>query len=227
MLHEPVALIQIRIADNGPGVPPALRSRIFEPFVSTKPADAGAGLGLSICRKIAADHGGRLWLEPTTEGATFVLELPLPTATDAAPTLPGALPTPSNGVQPRPPGAIPQGLLVLVVDDDPAVATMIRHALSGSNRIYLAGNGHEALELCAIEPFELIICDLKMPVLSGPEFYQRLVVRHPQLAASLIFISGDATNPEMQEFLEACGRPILNKPFSSDELRAAIMGGKR
>jgi signal transduction histidine kinase/CheY-like chemotaxis protein len=226
LLQDPDPLIRVSIADNGPGVPAVVRNRIFEPFFSTKPAAAGAGLGLSICRKIAADHGGKLWLEPTTSGATFVLELPLARTVDATSSPAGAQLHSSAVEQPRRTGVMPQGLLVLVVDDDPAVATLIRRALSGSNRISVAGDGLAALEQCALEPFDVILCDLKMPVLSGPEFYQRLLVRHPQLAANLIFISGDTTSPETQTFLKACGRPILNKPFSTAELHGVILGGK-
>lgn len=214
--------IRLYVSDNGPGVTAAIRERIFEPFFSTKPSEAGTGLGLSICRKIATDHGGRLWLGPERDGATFVLELPL----RAAPT---AL-TPTQ-LQPAPSSttstAAPQGLLILVVDDDPAVVAMVRTALSGSNRLHVAGNGVEALTLCALEPFDLILCDLKMPVMSGPEFYERLRQDHPTLTKNVMFISGDTTSPTTRAFLEACGRPLLSKPFTAAELRAAIMGGMR
>lgn len=217
--------IQVRVIDNGPGISAALRNRIFEPFFSTKPSTAGAGLGLSISRKIAADHQGVLRLDAGADKTTFVLELPiLPT--------PHHTPAPPPGERPpnehmRLPTTALQGLLVLVVDDDPAVVALIRHALSGSNRISVAGNGQEALSLCAIEPFDLILCDLRMPVLSGPEFYERLRRRNPDLAASVIFISGDTTNPETRAFVETCGRPLLHKPFTSAELHAMMLSAMR
>jgi len=69
--------ICLRVSDNGPGVPPELRERIFEPFVSSKPKEQGTGLGLPLCRKLVEDHGGRLDLEESTSGASFLLVFPL------------------------------------------------------------------------------------------------------------------------------------------------------
>ena len=67
----------ILIHDSGPGIPREFRAKIFEPFFSTKPGGEGTGLGLAICRRLAEDQGGSLTLEPSQEGATFRLELPL------------------------------------------------------------------------------------------------------------------------------------------------------
>jgi signal transduction histidine kinase len=74
----PDSSVELRVADDGPGVPPAIAQRIFEPFFSTKEAGEGTGLGLSISRSIAEAHGGKLFLEssPTMPGAIFVLRLP-------------------------------------------------------------------------------------------------------------------------------------------------------
>jgi PAS domain S-box-containing protein len=70
--------IQIRFADNGPGIPPEVMPYIFEPFFTTKRRDKGTGLGLSICDQIAREHGGHIWAENNEEGgATFTLELPV------------------------------------------------------------------------------------------------------------------------------------------------------
>lgn len=72
-------LLEIRVADRGPGVTPELRSRIFEPFYTTKEVGEGLGLGLSICREIMIGHGGTLELDETyRDGACFVLSLPVP-----------------------------------------------------------------------------------------------------------------------------------------------------
>lgn len=68
----------VRVADSGPGVPPQLREKIFDPFFTTKSRGEGTGLGLSVCRKLVQDHGGRLWAEESPSGgALFVLELPV------------------------------------------------------------------------------------------------------------------------------------------------------
>jgi two-component system NtrC family sensor kinase len=74
----PDSSVELRVIDNGPGVPAEIAQRIFEPFFSTKEAGEGTGLGLSISRSIAEAHGGRLFLDsvPDAPGATFVLRLP-------------------------------------------------------------------------------------------------------------------------------------------------------
>jgi signal transduction histidine kinase len=72
--------IILRVADNGPGVPAAIRDRIFEPFFSTKPPEKGTGVGLALCRALAQAHDGSLELEDTPGGASFVLRLPLQTS---------------------------------------------------------------------------------------------------------------------------------------------------
>jgi signal transduction histidine kinase len=72
--------IILRVADNGPGVPAAIRDRIFEPFFSTKPPEKGTGVGLALCRALAQAHDGSLELEDTPGGASFVLRLPLRTS---------------------------------------------------------------------------------------------------------------------------------------------------
>ena len=71
--------VEVRVSDNGPGVPAEARSRVFEPFFSTKPTGEGTGLGLSIVRAVARRHGGRAYAESrgADRGSTFTLELPL------------------------------------------------------------------------------------------------------------------------------------------------------
>jgi PAS domain S-box-containing protein len=80
-------MVTIEIRDNGPGVPPALAGRVFEPFFSTKEVGEGTGLGLSIAMGIAEAHGGSLTLVPTDVGACFRLSLPGTTELDQIPSL--------------------------------------------------------------------------------------------------------------------------------------------
>lgn len=73
--------IQIQISDNGPGIPHDVMLRLFRPFFTTKPPGEGTGLGLAICNRIVREHGGRIWAENNLQdGATFVVELPLPSS---------------------------------------------------------------------------------------------------------------------------------------------------
>jgi signal transduction histidine kinase len=71
--------LELRVADNGPGIPVALRERVFAPFFTTKPDGVGTGVGLALCRAVARAHGGSIRAETTPGGgATFVVRLPLP-----------------------------------------------------------------------------------------------------------------------------------------------------
>ncbi len=78
--------VRLTVEDSGPGVPPHVRSRIFDPFFTTKSPDEGSGLGLSICQRVVAEVGGRIWLEEssTLGGARFVVELPAAPVQDDA-----------------------------------------------------------------------------------------------------------------------------------------------
>jgi signal transduction histidine kinase len=70
--------VRLIVEDSGPGVPPEVRARIFDPFFTTKSPDEGSGLGLSICQRVVAEVGGKIWLDEsgTLGGARFVVELP-------------------------------------------------------------------------------------------------------------------------------------------------------
>jgi len=78
--------VRLTVEDSGPGVPANVRSRIFDPFFTTKSPDEGSGLGLSICQRVVAEVGGRIWLEDsgTLGGAKFVVELPAAPVRDNA-----------------------------------------------------------------------------------------------------------------------------------------------
>jgi signal transduction histidine kinase len=68
--------IVLRVSDNGPGVDPSIADRLFEPFVTTRSRDESSGLGLTVARQIAEQHGGTLTMEAPPTGASFVMKLP-------------------------------------------------------------------------------------------------------------------------------------------------------
>jgi len=86
----------------------------------------------------------------------------------------------------------------------------------------VASDGTYALERALAGPFDVIICDLRMPHLSGREMYTKLVRQDPRVAERIIFATGDTVRGDTLQFLEALGRPYLHKPFTLAELRAAL-----
>jgi two-component system NtrC family sensor kinase len=205
--------VAVSVADNGPGIPEDLAPRVFEPFFTTKPEGEGTGLGLSICQGIVKEHGGRITLETVPgSGATFTVEL-----------------LGSGRVsKPRPQPAVvaePARLRILVVDDEPHILHYMRSTLEAwGHAVQVASDGTEALERALLEPFDAIICDMRMPRLGGREMYADLERRHPEIAHRVIFATGDTVRDDTLQFLESLGRPFLHKPFTLSELRT-VLGG--
>ncbi len=203
--------VAIDVSDDGPGMPPEVAARVFEPFYTTKPEGQGTGLGLSISQGIAKEHGGRITLatEPG-KGATFTVELP------------GRLGEPT----PLPAAAEPRDarpLRILVVDDEPHILHYLRATLEAwGHAVETAGDGRAGLARAVAEPFDLIISDLRMPRAGGQEFYAELAARAAPAAARVAFSTGDTVGGDTLAFLEQCGRPCLHKPFSLTELRALL-----
>jgi len=207
-VHDSVA---VSVTDSGPGMPEEIASRVFEPFFTTKPEGAGTGLGLSISQGIVKEHGGRITLEtPPGGGATFTVELPL--RAEAAPP----------ETAPRLATEAPQ-LSILVVDDEPHILHYMRATLeSWGHIVEVASDGTYALERALAGTFDVIICDLRMPHLSGREMYTKLARQDPRVAERIIFATGDTVRGDTLQFLEQLGRPYLRKPFTLAELRAAL-----
>jgi two-component system NtrC family sensor kinase len=201
--------VAITVEDDGPGVPADLAQQIFEPFFTTKGAGEGTGLGLSICQGIVKEHGGRLSHVPTgRRGAVFQVELPAG--------------TPAAKVVPRP-TPVPQGLAVLVIDDEPHIQHYMTATLeSWGHTVAVARNGAEGLARAGEQAFDLIISDLRMPELGGREMFERLRRDRPDIARRVVFSTGDTVRGDTLSFLEALGRPYLRKPFTLGELRAVL-----
>jgi len=212
--HDPSRdQVRLEVADSGPGIPPDVRARVFEPFFTTKPSGEGTGLGLSLCRGIIEDHGGTI--DVTSEpghGARFVIELPVLTretkerATDPEERVPRVA-----------------AKTVLVVDDEADVAEILAEALSrDGHTVDDARQGATALDMLAVRPYDLIICDTQMPVLDGEGFYIELGRRFPALRNRVIFLTGDVLSREKREFLESTGAPYLTKPCDLAEVRRLV-----
>ncbi len=203
------------IADNGPGVPPELISRIFDPFFSTKPVGEGTGLGLSICFGIVSAHKGRIWLENASpHGVTFFVELPLVELPPAPTDQPDSQPAP-------PPPARP--LTVLVVDDEEFLLKLLQRVLMRmGHNVDIAISGSAALQQFKVRQYDVVICDILMPDMLGPELYHRANRQYPELTGRFIFITGNTVDHDTLAFLEATATPWLAKPFLPAEIERAV-----
>ncbi len=218
--------LSVNVADNGPGIPENVAQRVFEPFFSTKSEGEGTGLGLSICLGIVKEHGGNIRVEPggagSGRGATFTVELPTGVRTELSPLALGAesKSAPVEGARHENPP-----LRVLVVDDEPHILHYMQATLeSWGHEVVLARDGSQALKRALMQPFDLIICDLRMPRLGGREMFQTLARMHPTVADRIVFATGDTVRGDTLQFLEELGRPFLQKPFKLDALRRVLAG---
>ncbi|MBN8185904.1 response regulator [Salipiger thiooxidans] len=212
-------MVELRVADNGPGIPQEIRSRIFDPLFTTKPVGSGTGIGLALCHRIATAHAGRIALAETSgPGTTLVVRLPTTEVeSDAAATTRPAEAAVSRGA-------------VLVVDDEEDVSDLIREILQRDGfEVTVANSAETALERVASGDFALILSDLNMPGLGGRGFYERLLRDRPALARRMGFVTGDTMSPQARGFLDGAGRPFLEKPIAPEELRrlarAMLEGG--
>ncbi|HEU5466711.1 MAG TPA: response regulator, partial [Gemmatimonadales bacterium] len=88
-------------------------------------------------------------------------------------------------------------------------------------------DGSDAVDRAVAQPFDVIVCDLRMPRLGGREMYEKLAEQHPEVADRVIFATGDTVRGDTLSFLESLGRPFLHKPFTLAELRTVLGGVRR
>ncbi len=197
--------------DTGPGVPDAVRPRIFEPFFTTKERQHGTGLGLSITYGIISAAGGSIAVDASyVSGARFVILLP-----EGAPVAP---PRP-NGDDDAPAG---RGERVLLVDDDRAVSLVAERLLQrGGYQVSCAPDGPHALAMLERHTFDLLITDVVMPEMSGPQLAREAATRHGHLP--ILFISGYPDDDVLSEEIAARhARSFLAKPFTRAGLLRAV-----
>ena len=207
-------LVAITISDNGPGVPAEVARRIFDPFFTTKPQGSGTGIGLSFSLGIAEAHGGSLRLAPSEAGASF--ELLLRSAPEerpaAEPQETATAPVPCDTKR-----------RALVVDDEPELAeTLARLLRKEGFDVEVAVGGEAAIEQLKESAFELILSDLRMPGVDGPQLFAWIRAEKPDLASRIGFVTGDTLGPAAVHFLKEAGRPYIEKPFSRQAIRSLV-----
>ncbi len=217
---------EVVVEDNGAGVPEEHFGKIFEPFFTTKATGQGVGLGLSVSLGIVQAHGGTLVAENRGKdaggGARFTMRLPLTEMREKRNT-PTHIEAPMPARKPS----------LLIIDDEES----IRHALRRyfERRGWAVEEAHDGADAIvkleradAAAVLDVILCDLKMPGISGQELYTRLLRERPALAQKFILATGDAGSPDVADFLAAVKVPVLEKPFelrSLELLAQQVRGG--
>ncbi|XXF77854.1 two-component regulator propeller domain-containing protein [Myxococcaceae bacterium GXIMD 01537] len=198
--------------DSGSGIPAESLSRIFDPFFTTKPVGVGTGLGLALCHAFVTGMGGEIGVE--SQPGRTVFRVTLRASSEGVLSAGGAKPV-----------VAPMRGRVLVVDDDPLVGASMRRTLAREHEVEVMTAARQALELL-VSPeaarFDVVLCDLMMPDMTGMELHEEVLARAPAVAARMVFITGGAFTPGAQAFLERVGNERLEKPFEPEALRELV-----
>jgi len=199
----------LAVRDTGTGIAPEDLPRIFDPFFTTRPGGTGSGLGLAVSHGIVTALGGTIEVESVPGcGSTFRVTLPVAAAAPA----PEAVPAP----------APPRRARVLVIDDEPLVARSLARLLGKAHEVTTLSAAAEVLRRARDgETWDVVLCDLMMPGMSGMDLEAELATARPDLLPRILYLTGGAFTERSRAFL-AAGRPHLGKPVDAAELRAAV-----
>jgi PAS domain S-box-containing protein len=205
--------VAIEVSDTGPGIAHEILGRIFDPFFTTKPVGVGTGLGLWICQGIVTSLGGELAVHSERgRGATFTVSL------EPHDYLAGVRGGGAHSIESRIQGR------VLVIDDELAVGRVLRESLGDDHEVVVSTSGREALELLRRDPsFDVVLCDLMMPDVSGIEVYETLRDEKSPALDRFLFMTGGAFTSKAREFLDGVAEAPIDKPFDVDDLRRRIL----
>ena len=214
--------VLIRILDTGSGIAPEIRERLFTPFFTTKPAGEGTGLGLSICQRIISSLGGEISFETAVgRGTEFCVTLPPAVPRQPEKPLPAAVVAPASPTSP-PLSAKRRGR-VLIVDDEVAIGSIAKLIISRSHDAVAVSESPRALEMIQQgERFDLILCDVMIPQMTGIELYQEIGRVDPAQANRFVFMTGGSSAAHVENFLRICGRPWIEKPLTVHGLQTLV-----
>ncbi|QDG53175.1 PAS domain S-box protein [Persicimonas caeni] len=201
----------VEVQDSGGGITTEQLPRIFDPFYTTKPVGQGTGLGLYICQQIVEAHDGEIEFESKPgKGTTARIKLP-------------HADTPHNTAKPVSSAPNETRARILLIDDEPLIGRSLSRTLRPDHDVEVETSAAKALaRLQAGERFDVILCDLMMPDMTGMDFFEQLAETSPDLADEILFLTGGAFTPRAVQFLNRCSNHVLEKPIDSSMLRALI-----
>jgi PAS domain S-box-containing protein len=205
----------IEVSDSGVGIAREDMPHIFDPFFTTK--DGGSGLGLAISHGTIKGLGGEIQASSVPgRGSTFRVLLPPAKSWRSA--------TPSSAQDVR---ALPRRR-VLVIDDERMVCEAIARSLYEDGDVEVETEAKQALaRIAAGERYDLVLCDLMMPVMTGMDLYAEVVRIAPMLAGRFVFMTGGAFTPRARAFLASVVNPCLEKPLDMGKLRSLVARARR
>jgi PAS domain S-box-containing protein len=204
----------VEVRDTGPGMSAAVRARIFDPFFTTKRVGEGTGLGLSICHGIITALGGEIRLDSQPDRGT-VATVDLPAASEA----PNPVPPVAESESDADADVGRRRGKVLIIDDEPMVAKALERSVELEHDVRTVASARQALALLAEgSTFDVILCDLMMPEMTGMDFFDELAVAAPEHRDRVVFLTGGAFTGRARDFLRLNGNPRLEKPFGAQVL---------
>ena len=204
--------VVVDVTDSGTGMTMDTIRHLFTPFFTTKPQGVGTGLGLSISHRIVTTIGGELRIDSEIgRGTTIHVILPMAVSPEAEA---GAATTPANATR---------RARVMVVDDEAIITATVRRLLSREHDVVTATRAIEALHrIQSNERFDLILCDLMMPQMTGMELHDRIAQIDGDQAGRIVFLTGGAFTPTARQFLDRVPNQRIEKPFDAQHLRVLV-----
>jgi CheY-like chemotaxis protein len=214
--HEK-GFISVSIENDGPEIPEEIRSRIFDPFYTSKEVGRGTGLGLSLCHGIVQEHGGEIAFTSRPGKTVFTVRLPIVRTEDRE----GSALAGGGGLWVSPPSPRKR---ILVIDDEPDQLEVIQRILAGAYDVTACSSGVDAVRRLERGRFDLILSDVRMPDIDGVALYEWLKNHQPEMTRKILFSTGDVLGGKFAKVLKDSDPEYLLKPYNIEELLAKIRG---
>ncbi|MEP7123577.1 MAG: ATP-binding protein [Byssovorax sp.] len=208
------AVVEVR--DTGAGIPEEALRRVFEPFFRARPGSARAGLGLSICHGTVTALGGEISVRSEC-GRGSVFRVAIPPSDGAIVSSRSSTPLSAARARAR----------ILLVDDEPQLGEILGQTLV-EHEFYVLSEAREALvRILDGDQFDVILCKLIMPIMTGMDLHAELSRSAPGQADRIVFITGGACTDRARTFLARIPNVRMEKPPSPDELEGLIQGARK